>query len=89
MHAAAPLESSFLDVLYTQYLFIGLGDNLLDEDNGKGEVAVDIACRTGREMSEAAHKYGVNHTEKKLYKDLNVSEAELGPKDSIVTGELV
>lgn len=83
------MDPSFLDVLYTEYLFIGLGDDLLDEDDGKGEVAVDLECRTGREMSQAARKFGEKHTDKKLYKDLNVTEAELGPKDSIVTGEFV
>ena len=49
----APLAPEFLDILYTEYLFIGLGTDLIEEDKGKGLVALGIETQEDMEMEEA------------------------------------
>jgi hypothetical protein len=66
---------------------MGTGQSLLDEDDGEGLVAAALESKANAEMCEARLMFGREHVENKVFTDLGVSPGELGPKDSIVSGE--
>lgn len=86
MATKASLEPSFLDVVFTFYLFVTNGTDLIREDAGLGSVAIGIDAQRSMEMGIARFNYGSDHVEQKLYEDLNVRKNELGPNDAITTG---
>ena len=81
------MDPSFFDVLFSEYLFIGTGLSLLDEDSGEGLVAAALDSKTTAELCEARLLFGLEHVENKVFNDLGVKESDLGPKDAIITGK--
>ena len=79
----APLDPSFFDVLYSEYVLLGGGTALFEE------ATADIRSEVSADMSAAEILYGSDHLEDKIFNDLGVNAAELGPIDSIVTGEFI
>lgn len=85
----APLVPEFLDVLFAEFVFVGLSTELLSEDKGRGLVALGLEAQDDMEMEDARYKFGEDNTDEKVFNDLNVPKAQLGPKDGLVTGQFV
>jgi hypothetical protein len=86
----ANLEPAFLDILdikYAEFLFIGQGLSLINEDSGLGIVAAEIDTMVKAELESAELMFGKRHLEKKVFNDLGLKETQLGPKDSLVSGQ--
>ena len=81
------MDPSFFNILYSQFVFIANGTSIVEEDGGMGLIAQDLSRKVESEIGDAKWMFGKDNVKQKVYKDLNVTESQLGPQDSLITGD--
>lgn len=67
-------------------MFVGLSEDISDEDNGVGSISAELAQLEKREMKLAKKEFGEENVEHKFLVDMNMQPSDLGTLEAIRSG---